>query len=269
MSAGGMNQGSARSLESGTSSASVVQRSTLQREAMEYDRRQIRRQMAEKLKERGLDPETELFENNEWEDEESVYDDNESFPWKQREAAVQAAAVGGKTEGRMEGFDSLERALQAHQHQIHYGRGREFGWSAQQKKSGSALMQTQHKLNSMRQLTDWTSFRDLTQVTSDKGQMVDPLLNDHVDLVQDAKSTKKRSRNNILMSTLYVLVALGATLGFAFYIETLKIDTYQSYLPQGYTNSGEADTNEEQEGSDSQNGFLEAAQRSVNAARAP
>ena len=224
--------GSVRSLETGDSSAS---RTMLQREAMEYDRRQIRRQMAEKLKARGRDPEVEMVGiDEEWDDEESVYDDTEFFPWKQREAAVHAAAVGGKTEGRMEGFDSLERALQAHQHQIHYGRGSGFGWSAQQKSSSRALLNTQNKLNSMRQLADWTSFRDLAQAASDQRELDGHPDGNDLERMH-AKETRKSVRRNKLLSTLYVLIAIGATAGFAYYIETLKVNTYQSYVPSGYT----------------------------------
>ena len=224
---------SSRSLEIGNSSAS---RTMMQQEAMEYDRRQIRRNLAEKLKARGLDPEVEMASMDEvWDDEESVYDDTETFPWKQREAAVHAAAVGGKTEGRMEGFDSLERALQAHHHQIHYGRGSGFGWSAQQKSSSRDLRSTQHKLNSMRQLTDWTSFKDLSQTSSEQRDVRDGYHDDDDLEEKHAKETRKVERQKKLLSTLYVLVAIGATAGFAYYIEILKINTYQSYIPSGYT----------------------------------
>lgn len=223
---------SSRSLEVGNSSGS---RSMLQHESMEYDRRQIRRILAEKLKERGIDPEAEMVRIDEvWDDEESVYDDTESFPWKQREAAVQAAAVGGKTEGRMEGFDSLERALQAHHHQIHYGRGSGFGWAAQQKASSRDLMSTKNKLNSMRQLTDWTSFKDLAQPASEQGDVRDGSKDDNDLEEKFAKETRRIERQKKLLSTLYVLIAIGTTAGFAYYIETLKVNTYQSYIPNGY-----------------------------------
>ena len=47
----------------------------LQREAMEYDHRQIRRQLSERLRERGLDPEDEVVDvEEEWDDEGTVYD---------------------------------------------------------------------------------------------------------------------------------------------------------------------------------------------------
>lgn len=264
--------GSSRSLESGVSGTSTAStsRSLLQKEAMEYDRRQIRRKLADTLRERGIDPEEEDLEENS-DDDESVYDDTEFFPWKQREAAVQAAAAGGKTEGRMEGFDSLERALQAHQHQIHYGRGKGFGWSAQHKGSSSALLQTQNKMKSMRQLTDWTSFRDLNQSTKGsndidiEGEGFQDELQGHIE--NDAKTAKRGYRQQALLSTLYLLIAIGATLGFAYYIETIKIDTYQTYLPKGYTASGMIDTGADQEASDSQAAFAAAALQTANTAQ--
>jgi hypothetical protein len=231
---------------------------------MEYDRRQIRRKIADRLRERGVDPEEEVKEDFVDDDEESVYDDAEIFPWKQRDAAVQAAAAGGRTEGRMEGFDSLERALQAHTHQIHYGRGKGFGWSSQRKASSSALLQTQNKLQSMRQMTDWTSFRGLNQVT--KGGDAEEDSGDEIQVTTDAKAAKRNFRNNALLSTLYILIAIGATMSFAYYVETVKIDTYQTYLPKGYTNSGTVDVNSEQEADDSQAAFVEAAR---SAALAP
>ena len=60
----------------------------LQREAMEYDRRQIRRLMAETLKARGRDPEVEMIGvDEEWDDEEaSVAADS---------ALADAATAGG------------------------------------------------------------------------------------------------------------------------------------------------------------------------------
>mmetsp|Transcript_15440 Transcript_15440/g.25710 ORF Transcript_15440/g.25710 Transcript_15440/m.25710 type:complete len:271 (-) Transcript_15440:783-1595(-) len=260
---------SSRSLESGVSNASSEGSSrsrVLQKEAMEYDRRQIRRKLADTLRDRGIDPEEDDDEEN-VEDDDSVYDDTEIFPWKQREAAVQAAAAGGKTEGRMEGFDSLERALQAHQHQIHYGRGKGFGWSSQHKASSSNLLQTQNKLKSMRQLTDWTSFRDLSQNPDDGGDIEEDFQDELDGLVEsDKKAAKKTHRHNSLLSTLYLLIAIGATLGFAYYIETIKIDTYQTYLPKGYTANGEADPTVEQGASDSQAPFAAAAIQTGNVA---
>lgn len=257
-------QSSFRSQGTSDSAHSDASKSILQKEAMDYDRRQIRRIVADKLKERGIDPEEETAELGEdFDDEESVYDDTEFFPWKQREAAVHAAAVGGKTEGRMEGFDSLERALQAHHHQLHYGRGRSFGWSAQQKSASSSLMQKQAKLQSIKQLTDWTSFQDL-----DKGDDASTATEKtEVDnAAKDVKAAKKRSRNSTLLSTLFILIALGATLGFAYYIETIKINSYQSYLPKGYDSRGAPIATSGQEASDSQAGFVEAAEQSANAA---
>lgn len=238
---------------------------------MDYDRRQIRRKLADTLRDRGVDPEEELKEDfDDVDDDESVYDDTEIFPWKQREAAVQAAAAGGKTEGRMEGFDSLERALQAHTHQIHYGRGKGFGWSSQHKASSSALLQTQNKLQSMRQMTDWTSFRDLNQAGATTGDVEKADFQDENQASTDAKATKMNFRNTALLSTLYILIAIGATMGFAYYVETIKIDTYQTYLPKGYTSMGTIDVNSEQEPDDSQAGFVEAARSSAaNFARAP
>ena len=134
-------------------------KTAIQKEGIEYDRRQIRRKLRERLQERG--EYSEEGDDVDVGDEESVYEDTEFFPWKQREAAVEAAALGGKTEGRMEGFDSLERALQAHTHKLHYGRGRDFGWSNQQNIIGLLGERPKALLSTRNQLTDWTSFRNI------------------------------------------------------------------------------------------------------------
>lgn len=221
--------------------ASSSQRETLQREAMEYDRRQIRRHLTEKLRERGIDPEVEIVDiESEWDDEGTVYDDTEFFPWKQRDAAVQAAAVGGQTEGRMEGFDSLERALHAHQHQIHYGRGRGFGWS-KQSDAGRSLLATQQKLQAMRQVSDWTSFQDLSQSTDHGGIGSDEMAaaNDEVHQ-HHAAQTRKSAWRIKLCSTLLVLLAIGTTIGIAYFIETLKVDSFQGYADVGSKESGDS-----------------------------
>ena len=233
---------SVRSLQSEALSGS---RATLQREAMEYDRRQIRRQLSEKLIERGIDPEVEIVDvEDEWDDEGTVYDDTEFFPWKQRDAAIQAAAVGGQTEGRTEGFDSLERALHAHQHQIHYGHGSGFGWS-KQSDAGRNLLSTQNKLLSMRQSTDWSSFRDLSQSSEHGGGGVvaDEILaaNDDVAL-HEAARTRRSAWRIKLCSSILVLIAVGTTLGFAYYIETLKVETFHAYA-KGIIEGGQLDSN--------------------------
>lgn len=221
------------------SEASSSPEEALQREAMEYDRRQIRRQLSEKLKERGLDPDVEIVDiESEWDDEQTVYDDTEVFPWKQRDAAVQAAAVGGLTEGRMEGFDSLERALHAHQHQIHYGRGRGFGWS-KQTDAGRSLLATQQKLQSMRQVSDWTSFRDLSQPSDHSGTGSERMAAADDEVHQyNAAQTRKGAWRIKLCSTLLVLLAIGTTIGIAYYIETLKVESFQGYADIGSIESG-------------------------------
>jgi hypothetical protein len=224
--------GSLRSLGSRESSFS---RKPLQRESIEYDRRQIRRIMADKLVARGLIPDVEMVNIEEdWEDDESIYDDTEFYPWKQREAAVAAASVGGKTEGRMEGYDSLERALNAHQHQIHYGRGSNFGWSAQQKTMSSTLRNTQElvrSLNNNYKQSTWTSFRDLGQV-----QMEDDI-GDGSDVLTQSPNQHGRtnSRESKMFAGIIVLVAIVATVGFAFYIELLKIQHYEFKMPSTAT----------------------------------
>jgi hypothetical protein len=254
-----MRQESSRSLDSDSSFS--VAKADLQREAMDLDRRQIRRQLEEKLRERGLDPDKEMIVESELKgvDDETVYEDIEMFPWKQREAAVHAAAIGGRTEGRVEGLDSLERALQSHQHQLHYGRGKGFGWSAQQHRySTAALIQKQQQINSMRQLTDWTSFRDLSQSQSSGDLSTQEATQEQM----DAKKARKRARNAKLLNTIYVLVAIGVVLGFAYYIETVKVGTYETYLPKGYTSTGAVDESAPgQEASDSQGGFIDVSQQ--------
>ena len=239
-------QSQGHSVRSLQSEASSGERATLQREAMEYDRRQIRRQLSEKLRERGLDPDVEIVNvESEWDDEETVYDDTEFFPWKQRDAAVEAATMGGQTEGRMEGFDSLERALHSHQHQIHYGHGSGSGWS-KQSDAGRHLLSTQNKLRSMRQSTDWTSFHDLSQ-PSDHGsaEVFDEIAASNDEVHQrHAVQTRKRAWHIKMCSSLLVLIAIGTTLGLAYFIETLKVESFYAVAAAGDTGSGELDWNE-------------------------
>jgi hypothetical protein len=209
----------------------------LQREGIEYDRRQIRRKLRERLLDRGEDLEED--DDVAVDDEESVYEDTEFFPWKQREAAVEAAALGGRTEGRMEGFDSLERALQAHTHKLHYGRGRGFGWSNQQQHSG-VLGERQRSNEVVRnQLTDWTSFRNLNvevDAVEEKSENREEDTNQLIqNQVKDLKAMKAQQRHANMLNTVYLLSAIILCLGFAYYVEVLKIDTYESYLPLGVT----------------------------------
>lgn len=215
-------------------------KTALQKEGIEYDRRQIRRKLQERLQERG----EYLEESDDVDvgDEESVYEDTEFFPWKQREAAVEAAALGGRTEGRMEGFDSLERALQAHTHKLHYGRGRDFGWSNQQNKVGLLGERPKTLQSTRNQLTDWTSFRNITtsqtDVTENKPAPVEmgntELETERKNHVKDLKAMKAQQRSSNMINTIYLLSAIGVCIGFAYFIETLKLDTYQSYLPEEY-----------------------------------
>lgn len=222
----------------------------LQKEGIEYDRRQIRRKLRERLQERGEDLEDEQ-DIGAREDEVSVYEDTEFFPWKQREAAVEAAALGGKTEGRMEGFDSLERALQAHTHKLHYGRGRAFGWSNQKQHSGSIAERGKSLLGSKTQLTDWTSFRDLSIAHENSGETkVATVETKQAQLdeaqrnrMKDIKAMKTQKRNSNILKTIYIVSAIGVCLGFAYYIEKLKIDNYQNYLPEGYIEQATVATN--------------------------
>mmetsp|Transcript_25767 Transcript_25767/g.29457 ORF Transcript_25767/g.29457 Transcript_25767/m.29457 type:complete len:236 (+) Transcript_25767:33-740(+) len=226
-----LKQESGLSIES---DAPSVLHSAIQRESVDFDRREIRRKIVEKLKERGEDEEigTTLL-NDDFDDEETIYEDTEIFPWKQREAAVQAAALGGKTEGRMEGYDSLERALQAHAHQLVYGRGRGFGWSSQHKTdSGPPLLLQQHKLESMQHLSDWSGstnsrVRDVDKMQTDGSGPGNPA----VLAERDIKEARKRARFYRLLNWTYVLVAILMFLVFAYYIESLKLSTYEVYVP--------------------------------------
>jgi hypothetical protein len=222
--------GSLRSLGSRETSSSHKPQ---QREAIEYDRRHIRRILEAKLIARGLTPEVEMVNIEEkWDDEESVYDDTEFFPWKQREAAVAAAIVGGKTEGRMEGYDSLQQALNAHQHQIQYGRSSVFGWSAQQKNQSTSLRNTQEFVRNLNQQSAWSSFRDLGQA-----QMEDDLRSgsNGVTPTSSQHSQINLRENNKVFAVIIVLVAIVATVGFAFYIELLKIQHYEFKMPSTAT----------------------------------
>ena len=259
-----LSQSSRRSLGEELSSTDdmgslMSTRNTLQRESIEYDRRQIRRKMAQRMRERGEDlmeedpllTDLEGRSSMDEDEDESVYEDTEIYPWKQREAAVQAAAVGGKTEGRMEGFDSMERALQAHQHKLHYGRGKGFAWSLQQKNKtrSSLLLQKQRSMASQQSLTDWQSFRQLdisdNELSSSRrsdqatrGRMKgdddvgDGSSPEEAERRSDEKLMRKTARRERFVHTLVLLAAVGTVVGFAIYMEILKIDTYQTYLPK-------------------------------------
>lgn len=61
-----------------------------QKKAIELDRRQLRRKIAEKLEARGEKEDFESLFNDYDDDERTVYDDLELFPWRQREAAIDA-----------------------------------------------------------------------------------------------------------------------------------------------------------------------------------
>mmetsp|Transcript_20508 Transcript_20508/g.30827 ORF Transcript_20508/g.30827 Transcript_20508/m.30827 type:complete len:283 (-) Transcript_20508:1630-2478(-) len=215
-------------------SAATVFHSDLTRESMDFDRRQIRRQIEDKIRASGKNPEDEIADE-EWDDAETIYEDQEAFPWKQREAAVQAAAMGGKTESRMEGYDSLERAIQAHEHQLIYGRGRAFGWTAQKKNGSSSLVSSvleKQKLKSMQFLTTWASFKnideaeELSVLTRGKSEVkLDPEQQDKVD-------QRKNNRYKRMRDILYLLIAVGTLIGFAVYLESAKASNYDVYIPQ-------------------------------------
>lgn len=217
-------------------SAATVFHSDLTRESMDFDRRQIRRQIEAKIIARGRNPEDEIADE-EWDDAETIYEDQEAFPWKQREAAVQAAAMGGKTEGRIEGYDSLERAIQAHEHQLIYGRGRAFGWAAQKKGgAGSSLVSSvleKQKLKSMQFLSTWASFKNIDEAEElsmpsrggGTGEVkLDPEQQDKID-------QRKNNRYQRMRDILYLLMAVGTLIGFAVYLESVKGSNYDVYIP--------------------------------------
>mmetsp|Transcript_29492 Transcript_29492/g.43558 ORF Transcript_29492/g.43558 Transcript_29492/m.43558 type:complete len:280 (-) Transcript_29492:1760-2599(-) len=219
---------------SSVESAATVFHSDLTRESMDFDRRQIRREIESKIRARGEDPEVEIVDDQEWDDAETIYEDQEYFPWKQREAAVQAAAIGGKTDGRVEGYDSLERAIQAHEHQLIYGRGRGFGWAAQ-KNSNSTLVSSileKQKLKSMTFLSTWASLKNMDESDEvsvvSKGEKTATLNPEEQDKVDARKNSQYRRVRDIL----YLLIAIGSFLGFAFYLETVKAGNYDLYVPE-------------------------------------
>lgn len=221
-----------------------LSRTLLIHEGVNYDRRQIRRRVEDRLRERGIDVEQEVVDLEENDDDDaSVYEDTEEYSWKQRDAAVHAAAMGGKTEGRLEGFDSLERALQAHEHQIHYGRGRGFGWSSQQKASDE-LVGDAHKAESMNNLTDWASFRNLEEAAQEREEAGNAEIQQ---MKKDAKAARVSARNVKMLSTVYILAAIVAVLGFGYFVETVKINSYQTYLPRGFNELGEVEAQPETE----------------------
>jgi len=214
------------------SEAPSVLHSVLQKESMDFDRRQIRRKIVEKLKERGEDEEIDILLNEDWDDDESIYEDTEIFPWKQREAAVQAAALGGKTEGRMEGYDSLERALQAHAHQLVYGRGRGFGWSSQHKTGGDpAVLLQQHKLESMQHLSDWSGSTNSRGREASKKSDSFRSMNTAKLAEMDIKEAHKRARYHRMLNLTYLFVAVLVVIAFVYYLESLKLNVYEVYVP--------------------------------------
>ena len=255
----------------GRESEVLTPKSALQREGIEYDRRQIRRKVRSMLQERdqddrfdssddennfgddigGLGGNSSRSRRNEDDlsivsDEESVYEDTELYPWKQREAAVRAAAMGGQTEGRMEGFDSLERALQAHQHKLHYGRGKGFAWSLQQKdKNRSSLLLQKHRSTAAMTMaggSEWQSFRNLdnetvAELSSRGGQSSTaeaPVSMETREMILSQKEEARRRKKMNLVNTLVLLVAICSMVGFAYFLTILKVDNYAAYLPRGY-----------------------------------
>lgn len=219
--------------------AATVFHSDLTRESMDFDRRQIRRQLEEKIRLRGRNPNDEIVDGDYWEDAETIYEDHEAFPWKQREAAIQAAAMGGKTESRMEGYESLERSLQAHEHQLIFGRGRAFGWAAQKRFTGSSSLVSsvleKQKLKSMSFLSTWASFKNIDEAKElymlhRGGGGVGN--GESVPAQQDKLDERKNNRYKRMRDILYIMIAIGSLIGFAAYLESVKVSNYDVYIPE-------------------------------------
>jgi hypothetical protein len=141
----------------------------------------------------------------------------------------------------------------AHTHKIQYGRGKGFGWS-QQKKMYDDNKSTTDMMSLGRELTDWESFKKLQSSLASTMSLTstDPSSRGTASLSKnqsikkkkkkkrttyeqdDVRQTQKQRRNRRLLNSLYITIAVGALMAFAYYIESIKIHSYKTYLPAGY-----------------------------------
>mmetsp|Transcript_10944 Transcript_10944/g.16125 ORF Transcript_10944/g.16125 Transcript_10944/m.16125 type:complete len:267 (-) Transcript_10944:183-983(-) len=220
-----VKQHSSRSVVKASPSVFLSER---QKEAIDIDRRQLRRKVAAKLKDRDENEDLDLLLSSDCDDAMTIYEDLEELPWRQREAAIDAGVSDGVTESRMEGIESLMNTLQVYYSHNGYGRGPGFGWSSQNKR----WISHQEKLSTMRHLLISTS-------TQQVGTMVEKLEKkkkamEKMDLERQYEhEAHKQRRFRKMLSLLYILIGVASFLGFAYYVETMKINTFEAYLPNG------------------------------------
>lgn len=212
----------------------------LRKAEMEFDRRQIRLKLAEKLETMGQNDDAEVLFREAFVDEVFDEDPGEDFPWKQREAVVAAAARGGVSEDRSEGFDSMELALKAQTSAIqNFGNARTF-------------YQPRTMTRSARALADWglynqTSQHSLSTTSSDKDRITS---NGSLTTSLNSKSKQAPGEDNdsihrahlleqqdnampAVFNCLYLLLAITAVVCFVYFTVYFKIGFYDSALPPG------------------------------------
>jgi hypothetical protein len=196
-----------------------------QRFGISQDRLLIRRQVVEKLMARGIDPNTEIIDMDDYWDEESILRNNEASSWSVREASLQDEVVEDNDYEPFEGLDSMSLAIKAHASNSTHspGRSRSMAWSDRQN-STLNLLNTQNRMMNMNRFTDWTSFKVTMHAET-------PIESDLPNSFQNQSTTKDGSHrlirwHRIAINVAYVGVALGATVAFAIYIEILKIQSF-------------------------------------------
>jgi len=222
----------------------AVSLSSRNRTSIEYDRRQLRRNLKEKLKERGeLDEGDENGENaddDDKSDDETIFDDVHDHPWRVRESAIEAEALCGKTESRIEGLDSLNTSLQTYHEQKNrtdYVPG--VGWSAlessRQANEQKRLMSFHKKLKYLKHMETWHKLQGDKGTELQKKAARSSSITSFISSSNfgEAEATGLGRWNRRLLSMLFVILGLASFMGFAYYIESFKLTSYGMYLPEG------------------------------------
>lgn len=143
----------------------------------------------------------------------------------------------GQTQGRMEGIESLQNTLHAYYSDVGFGHGPGFGWSSQHHR----WISHQQKLNSMRHLMVSASTQH-SNMLNEKLEKQRRLM-DSMDVErQYEQEAHKRKRFGKILNILYILIGIASFLGFAYYVEIIKINTFQAYLPNGISLSKSVET---------------------------
>jgi hypothetical protein len=223
---------------------------TLRKAEMEFDRRQIRLKLAEKLETIGQNEDAEVLFKEAFVDEVFDEDPGEDFPWKQREAVVAAAARGGVSEDRSEGFDSMELALKAQTSAIqNFGNARTFYQPRTMTRSARALADwssynqaSQHSLSSNTTTSD--PYRNIskgsltTSLSSQNSSKKQGLCEDNDSIRRDQLLEQQDSTTPQLFKCMYLLMAISAVIGFVYFTVYFKIGFYQSAPPGNYQLKG-------------------------------